>query len=100
VGALTEAFAWATLFLSWQRKLVPTIFMVYTFILLVLYITGIIGTAIQLAVIVPACKANVDNNKQNGLSLDTLVWLNQSHTCENWVSHLAKFDADFTDPIM
>jgi len=85
VGALTEAFVWAMLFLSFQRRLVPNLVMLWTFILFVLYLTGFIETAIQLfGPVIRACKSQVDRNDQSGASVDTLVWLQQSNTCTDW----------------
>lgn len=85
VGALTEAFVWAMLFLSFQRRLVPNLVMLWTFILFVLYLTGFIETAIQLfGPVIKACRSQVDQNDQSGASVDTLVWLQQSTTCTDW----------------
>lgn len=68
--------------------LIPNHFLTLAFISLVLYITGIIGTAIQLNVVIDACKRYVDNDSTNGVSTNTLIWLNQHATCENWVKFL------------
>ena len=49
VGVLTVLFVWLMLVLIWQRRLLPGVVMLGSFILLVLFIAGIIGTAIMLA---------------------------------------------------
>lgn len=60
--------------------------MLGSFILLVLYITGIIGAGIQLfgaaSNVNGACQRYVDNNEQFGPSVNTLAWLEQDSICK------------------
>jgi hypothetical protein len=69
-----------------QRRLLPGIMMLASFILLVLFITGIIATAIQLfgpnANVNNQCQMYVDNNKSYGPTLQTLAWLQQNNICK------------------
>ena len=77
VGSLTVLFVFLMLVLIWQRRLLPGVVMLGSFILLVLFITGVIETAIQL--FGPAgningnCQTYVYGNKQNQLDLNTLA---------------------------
>lgn len=81
VGALTETFVWIVVLLSFQRRLYPGVVIVQAFILFVLYLTGMIGTASQLfGPIIKVCQG--DNS--SGLNVDSLLWLFQKSTCEDW----------------
>ncbi|KAM0717592.1 hypothetical protein Q7P37_007444 [Cladosporium fusiforme] len=88
VGSLTVLFIWLMLVLIWQRRLLPGVVMLGSFILLVLYITGVIATAIQLfgpeGNINGNCQTYVFNNKQNQLNVNTLAWLQQQSICQQW----------------
>jgi hypothetical protein len=70
VGSLTVLFVFLMLVLIWQRRLLPGVVMLGSFILLVLFITGVIETAIQL--FGPAGNIN------------TLAWLQQQSICQQW----------------
>lgn len=93
VGVLTVLFVWLMLVLIWQRRLLPGVVMLGSFILLVLYITGIIATAIQLfgpqGNINGNCQTYVFNNPQNRLDLNTLAWLQQRSICQQWQAAFA-----------
>ncbi|GAB7329070.1 hypothetical protein MBLNU13_g00907t1 [Cladosporium sp. NU13] len=81
VGAVTETFVWIVVLLSFQRRLYPGVVILKAFILFVLYLTGMIGTASQLfGPIIKQCQG--DNS--SGLSVDSLLWLLQRSTCEDW----------------
>ncbi|TKA61867.1 hypothetical protein B0A49_10388 [Cryomyces minteri] len=88
VGALTIIFIIVELILIAQRKLLPGVMMFASFILLVLFITGIIETAIQLfgpqGNVNGNCQTYVFNNKISGTSIDTLAWLQQNNICQCW----------------
>ncbi|TKA74120.1 hypothetical protein B0A49_09774 [Cryomyces minteri] len=88
VGALTIIFIIVELILIAQRKLLPGVMMFASFILLVLFITGIIETAIQLSGpqgnVYGNCQTYVFNNKISGTSIDTLAWLQQNNICQCW----------------
>lgn len=81
VGAVTETFVWIVVLLSFQRRLYPGVVILKAFILFVLYLTGMIGTASQLfGPIIKQCQG--DNS--SGLNVDSLLWLLQRSTCEDW----------------
>lgn len=71
-----------------QRKLLPGVMIIGSFILVVLYITGIIETGIQLygdpSDVNGKCQRYVDNNEQFGPSVNTLAWLEQDSICKSW----------------
>ena len=59
--------------------------MLLSFVLLVLFITGVIGTAIQLfggPNINNQCNTYVSNMKVTGPSINTLAWLQQNNICK------------------
>ncbi|KAF2011692.1 hypothetical protein BU24DRAFT_287213 [Aaosphaeria arxii CBS 175.79] len=92
VGALTIVFIIVELILIAQRRLLPGVMMLLSFILLVLFITGIIGTAIQLfggPNINNQCNAYVFNRRERGASLETLAWLQQQSICQSWQAAFA-----------
>ena len=88
VGSLTVLFIWVLIILIYQRRLLPGVVMIGSFILLVLYLTGLIETAIQLfgpdGDINGNCQRYVYDNPQNDLSLNTLAWLQQNSICQSW----------------
>ncbi|KAF2466783.1 uncharacterized protein BDR25DRAFT_75036 [Lindgomyces ingoldianus] len=87
VGALTMVVIFIELLLIAQRRLLPGIMMLLSFILIVLFITGIIGTSIQLFAgpnVNNLCNAFVNNQRQHGASLNTLGWLEQNSICQSW----------------
>lgn len=93
IGSLTVLLVIAMLLLIYQRRLIPGIVTIMAFILLVLYLTGLIETAIQL--FGPAgdingnCQLYVYNNRQTGVSVNTLAWLQQNSTCQSWLAVFA-----------
>jgi hypothetical protein len=85
VGALTLLFVIVEMVLIAQRKLLPGIMMLLSFILLVLFLTGAVGTGIQLfgkAQINQQCNRYVFNRKFRGPSERTLAFLQQQNICE------------------
>lgn len=81
VGATTEILVWIVVLLSFQRRLFPGLVILKSFILFVLYLTGMIGTASQLfGPVIKACSGN----GATGLNVDALMWLLQRSTCEDW----------------
>jgi hypothetical protein len=85
VGATTEILVWIVVLLSFQRRLFPGLVILKSFILFVLYLTGMIGTASQLfGPVIRACQRNGDSNSVGGLNVDALMWLLQRSTCEDW----------------
>lgn len=69
-----------------QRRLLPGVVILFSFILLVLFIAGIIGTALNLfggPNINNQCNTYVNNMPQYGSSINTLAWLQQNNICES-----------------
>ncbi|KAF2144469.1 uncharacterized protein K452DRAFT_223107 [Aplosporella prunicola CBS 121167] len=88
VGALTIVFIIIEIILIAQRRLLPGVMMLGAFILLVLYLAGIIETGIQLfgssSNVNGNCQRWVTNNKVTGPSVETLAWLQQNNICSCW----------------
>jgi len=85
VGALTIVAIIVAEILVAQHRLAPQWVMMAAFVLFVLYLTGLIETAIQL--FGPA--GNVNGNcgslvAYTGVSLDTLAYLEQHSICQSW----------------
>jgi hypothetical protein len=93
VGGLLILFILLMLTLIVQRRLLPGILILGSFILLVLFITGMIETAIQLfgpnGDIASKCETFVFNNPSNDLSIATLAWLQQNSICQSWLAVFA-----------
>ncbi|EMD00114.1 hypothetical protein BAUCODRAFT_119666 [Baudoinia panamericana UAMH 10762] len=93
VGSLTVIFVWIMLALIYQRRLLPGVVIIGSFILLVLYITGVIETAIQLFRntngINGQCNSLNANAPGTGLSLNMLAWLELNSICQSWQAAFA-----------
>jgi hypothetical protein len=92
VGALAVFFIIIEIVFIAQRRLLPGTMMLLSFILLVLFIAGIIGTAIQLFAgpnINNQCNTYVFNSAYEGPNRDTLAWLQQRNICQNWQAEFA-----------
>lgn len=92
VGALAIFFILIEIVFIAQRRLLPGTMMLLSFILLVLFIAGIIGTAIQLFAgpnINNQCNTYVFNAEYGGANRDTLAWLQQRNICQNWQAEFA-----------
>ncbi|KAK8221959.1 hypothetical protein M8818_000126 [Zalaria obscura] len=93
VGSLTVIFIILMLILISQKRLEPGVVRLGSFILIVLFITGLIETAIQL--FGPAgdvngnCQRYVTNQPSTGVSIDTLAWLEQNGICSSWMAAFA-----------
>lgn len=84
VGALAIIFIIIEIVYIAQRKLLPSTMMLLSFILLVLFIAGIIGTAIQLFAgpnINNQCNTYVFNDNVSGPNTNTLAFLQQRNIC-------------------
>ncbi|KAH7036436.1 hypothetical protein B0J12DRAFT_581615 [Macrophomina phaseolina] len=93
VGSLLVLFIIIEIALIANRRLMPGIMMLGSFILIVLFITGIIETGIQLfgsgSDVNGMCQRYVDNNEQIGPSVNTLAWLEQDSICAQWQATFA-----------
>jgi hypothetical protein len=87
VGSLTVVWIIIQLILVAQRPLLPGLMILSSFILLVLYITGLVETAVQLfgpGKVSDNCTRYVMNNKISGVSVNTLAWLEQYNICKSF----------------
>ena len=90
VGSLTVIFILIMLGLIFQRRLLPGVVMLGSFILLVLYITGAVETALQLFGpqndINTSCRNSVANTQSyfKGANAAALAWLEQNNICNLW----------------
>jgi hypothetical protein len=85
VGTLAIIFIIIEIVYISQRKLLPGVMMLFSFILLVLFIAGVIGTAIQLFAgpnINNQCNTYVFNNDVSGPNMETLAFLQQKNICK------------------
>ncbi|KAL4897095.1 hypothetical protein BDV59DRAFT_84694 [Aspergillus ambiguus] len=89
-GALGVFFIVLILFLAAKRFLLPGIIIVGSFILFVLWLTGLIETSLQMFGVVgnidDNCQIYVYDNKFGGNNLQTMAWLTQKTIC--MLSHL------------
>lgn len=66
------------------RQLVPQIVIIGSFILFVLYLTGLIKIAVEFfgpGGVNQSCQQYVQNQEFKGLSINTLAWLQQNNIC-------------------
>lgn len=84
-GSLGVFFIFLVLFLAAQRFLLPGIIIIGSFILFVLWLTGLIETSLQLYGVVGNVNDNCQNyvveNPSTGNNINTLAWLTQSTIC-------------------
>ncbi|KAK2757369.1 hypothetical protein FQN54_004884 [Arachnomyces sp. PD_36] len=92
-SALALSFLVLILFLAARRSLVPGIIILGSFILWVLWLTGLIGTALQMygtsANVNANCQNFVTNMEYKGASINTLAWLTQVNICNCWKAAFA-----------
>lgn len=85
-GGLSIFFVFFILFLAFRKSLIPDIIILGSFILFVLWLTGLIGTSIQLygsaANVNSNCENYVVNQEYKGPSTNTLAWLTQITICK------------------
>ena len=85
-GALGIFFIILILILAAQRFLLPGIIILGSFILFVLWLTGLIETSLQLYGVVgnvdDNCQIYVVDNRAGGNNMQTLAWLTQKTICE------------------
>ncbi|KAL1962078.1 hypothetical protein VTN77DRAFT_606 [Rasamsonia byssochlamydoides] len=93
VGVLGIAFVFLILFLVAQRFLIPGIIIFGSFILFVLWLTGLIETALQLyggtANVNSNCQNYVANQPYKGNTVEALAWLTQINICNCWKAAFA-----------
>ncbi|MCJ1372970.1 hypothetical protein MMC20_004196 [Loxospora ochrophaea] len=93
ISALSIVFITLLLFLISQRMLLPGIVILGSFILFVLWLTGLIETSIQLFGPVGSvngnCNIYVTSDPSTGVTDNTLAWLEQSNICNSWKAGFA-----------
>lgn len=86
VGSLTVFFIIIEMIIAAQGRLLPGFMMLGAFILLVLFMTGMIQTAILLfgasGGVASNCQRYVANAQISGPSANTLAWLQQNNICK------------------
>ncbi|KAE8382635.1 hypothetical protein BDV26DRAFT_288429 [Aspergillus bertholletiae] len=92
-GALGIFFIILILILAAQRFLLPGIIILGSFILFVLWLTGLIETSLQLYGVVgnvdDNCQIYVIDNRAGGNNMQTLAWLTQKTICDCWKTAFA-----------
>ncbi|KAI9790074.1 MAG: hypothetical protein M1816_005544 [Peltula sp. TS41687] len=88
VGSLGILFVLLIIGLVSNRQLIPAVVMLGSFILFVLFLTGLIKISIELfgasGGVNASCTQYVQNRSSKGPSLDTLAWLQQNNICSCW----------------
>ncbi|KAF3483785.1 uncharacterized protein GIQ15_03109 [Arthroderma uncinatum] len=86
-------FVFFMLFLIQRGMLLPDIIILGCFVLFVLWLTGLIGTSIELygtaANVNSNCQSYVVNMPSKGPSINTLAWLTQITICNCWKTAFA-----------
>lgn len=85
VASLTYLFIAVVVYLINARQLLPSMILFFSFILFVLWLTGLIKISIELWApqgVNTQCTNYVTNNAFSGQSVNTLAWLEQSSICE------------------
>lgn len=85
VGALAIVFILIEIVFIAQRKLLPGTMLLLSFILLVLFVAGLVGTALQLFSgpnINNQCNSYVFDDGTSGPNANTLAYLQQKSICE------------------
>ncbi|KZF24692.1 hypothetical protein L228DRAFT_237597 [Xylona heveae TC161] len=92
-GSLAILFIIVMLVLIGRRMLLPGIVLVGTFILFVLWLTGLVETSITLFGasnnVNWNCQRYVNDQKVTGQSINTLAWLQQNSICQSWMAAFA-----------
>ncbi|KAE8152673.1 hypothetical protein BDV25DRAFT_170064 [Aspergillus avenaceus] len=92
-GALGVFFIILILILAAQGFLLPGIIMLGSFILFVLWLTGLIETSLQLYGVVgnvnDNCQIYIQHNRVGGNNMETLAWLTQKTICDCWKTSFA-----------
>jgi len=93
LGAITLAFIVLMLWLISARTLLPGVVLIGSFILFVLWLTGLIELAIQFfgsgSGVSSNCATYVTGMPTTGVSVGTLAWLEQRMICQTWQAAFA-----------
>jgi len=89
-GALTIVFIIIMLYLIAQRRLLPGVVILGSFILFILWLVGLIVTSIELwgptGSVNNNCELFVNENPSMGQNLNTLAYLEQHSICQSWTA--------------
>lgn len=92
-SALAVFFIFVVLALIARQLLLPGILILGSFILFVLFLTGLVETSLQLYAVEgninSNCQIYVEDNKSRGNNINTLAWLTQLTICEFLLSRTA-----------
>ena len=92
VGALGVLFVILIIALISNRQLIPGIVILGSFILFVLFLTGLVKISIELfgpsGGVNGNCQQYVQNQEFKGQSINTLAWLQQNNICKSDVLRL------------
>jgi hypothetical protein len=91
VGVITVVFVLIMLVLINNDNMQPGLVVLVSFMMFVLYMTGLVDTGLQLfgqGEISNNCNKYVSNNPTSGLSTDTLAWLEQNNICKCLITAL------------
>ncbi|KAL3493728.1 hypothetical protein BJX62DRAFT_235089 [Aspergillus germanicus] len=87
-STLSLFFIILVIILAMQGFLLPGIILVGTFILFVLWLTGLIETSLQMYGVVANindnCQIWVYDNRVGGDNLNTMAWITQNNLCNCW----------------
>ena len=94
VGSLSIIFLAIMIYLMAQRALLPGIVVIGSFILFVLWLTGLIKTSIVLwgpeGSVNDNCSRYVSGMPFSGQSVNTLAWLEQNGICKSFFLRVSK----------
>ncbi len=85
VAAVALAFLLAVMGLIWYRRLLPAIVMIGAFALFVLWMVGLVASAVQLwgaGGVQSVCNLQVFNQSPHAPDMATLAWMQQRNICE------------------
>lgn len=86
VAALVIVFVATMIWLIANRRLLPAIVMIGSFLLFILWMVGLISTAVELwgptGSVAGNCQLHVFNENPTGATMETLAWLQQKSICK------------------
>ncbi|KAJ4155485.1 hypothetical protein LMH87_000726 [Akanthomyces muscarius] len=87
VAAVALAFLLAIMWLIWYKRLLPAIVMIGAFALFVLWMVGLVASAVQLwgpGGVQSVCNLQVFNQSPHAPDVQTLAWMQQRNICQTW----------------
>ncbi|KAI9678402.1 MAG: hypothetical protein M1829_002000 [Trizodia sp. TS-e1964] len=87
-GSLTIVYLILIVWLISQRRLLPSIVILGSFILFVVWLTGLVKISIELwgpvGSVNDYCVRYVSNQPSSGQVVNTLAWLEENSICQSW----------------